>query len=360
MSAHVDSVSVVICAHDQAPRLALVLAGLANQTKLPHEVIVVDDHSTDGTAEVVRAAGASRNRFPIRYHRPSTKCGSPGARNEGAARARGDLLVFLDSDALPAPGLIEAHASWQEELGPSLTVGSLWQTTTTEYLRDPRTGERFPVEIPPAVSARLDADPSAHLVTLNDVLYRFALSIPARSRKGAYPHLGWMEEQAEAAGSFEGRRGGWLFFSPQNCSIRRRDFAALGGFDRTMPFCEGWDLALTALARGLPLARVGSARTYHLYHHRRFADFDQSLRRWRAMRMIAKKHDAPRVMLANLVFRFQGNDPWLPKEIGPLDFDHFERLWTAPGNSLGSLEQIFRGHPQIAELEAAYLRREAA
>src|SRR6516165_10451514 len=51
-------VSVVIPARDEEHSLPRVLAGLASQTAAPHEVIVVDDGSTDTTASVAAARGA--------------------------------------------------------------------------------------------------------------------------------------------------------------------------------------------------------------------------------------------------------------------------------------------------------------
>jgi len=65
------------------------------------EVIVVDDASDDGTADVARDAG-------VRLVQHERNRGAAAARNTGAAAAAGELLLFLDSDVVPAPGLVAA------------------------------------------------------------------------------------------------------------------------------------------------------------------------------------------------------------------------------------------------------------
>jgi len=68
------------------------------------EVTVVDDGSTDGTAAVARSAGARIISIPA----DETSGNPAAARNRGAARADGDLLVFLDADCTPLEGWLEA------------------------------------------------------------------------------------------------------------------------------------------------------------------------------------------------------------------------------------------------------------
>jgi glycosyltransferase involved in cell wall biosynthesis len=91
------TVSVVIPAHDAERTLGAVLAALAGQDAPPDEVIVVDDASTDATAEVATRAGVAvlRNEQPLF---------AGGARNRGWEAASGDVVCFLDSDAIPQAG----------------------------------------------------------------------------------------------------------------------------------------------------------------------------------------------------------------------------------------------------------------
>lgn len=92
-----QSVTVVIPAHDAERTLGSVLRALADQDPAPDEVIVVDDASTDETATVAEQHGAR----VLRNERPLY---AGGARNVGWDAARGDVVVFLDSDAVPTPG----------------------------------------------------------------------------------------------------------------------------------------------------------------------------------------------------------------------------------------------------------------
>ena len=91
------SLSVVIPAHNAGRTLGSVLAALAGQDSPPDEVIVVDDASADATGELAARSGAR----VLRNERPLF---AGGSRNRGWEEASGDLVVFLDSDAVPQPG----------------------------------------------------------------------------------------------------------------------------------------------------------------------------------------------------------------------------------------------------------------
>ncbi|HIC90427.1 MAG TPA: glycosyltransferase [Anaerolineae bacterium] len=97
----VGMISVIVPAYNAADTINACLNALAAQT-IPqdaYEVIVVDDGSTDDTAERARAAGARV--------RQQANQGPAAARNLGARHARGDLLLFTDADCAPAPDWIE-------------------------------------------------------------------------------------------------------------------------------------------------------------------------------------------------------------------------------------------------------------
>ena len=89
------SVSVVIPSLNDAHLLRDCLAALAIQTRAPDEIIVVDNGSTDDTAEVARAAGARVVHEPVR--------GVLRATAAGFDAATGDVIGRLDADSRPAP-----------------------------------------------------------------------------------------------------------------------------------------------------------------------------------------------------------------------------------------------------------------
>lgn len=90
-------VSVVIPAHNAASFLPTALASVLSQTLTPLEVIVVDDGSTDDTAEVARRAGP-----PVRCLQQNHG-GVSEARNRGIRESRGHWVAFLDADDVWQP-----------------------------------------------------------------------------------------------------------------------------------------------------------------------------------------------------------------------------------------------------------------
>ena len=93
--------SVVIPARNEEDNLSRLLPSLRDPFFAPHEILVVDDHSTDRTAEIARGHGAnviSGSDLPAGWY------GKPWACQQGADAATGDWLLFLDADLVVAPG----------------------------------------------------------------------------------------------------------------------------------------------------------------------------------------------------------------------------------------------------------------
>jgi dolichol-phosphate mannosyltransferase len=97
--------SVVIPARDEEGRIGACLAAL-HQT--PGEVIVVDDESADGTARLAESHGA---RVIPGRPLPDGWVGKQWALQQGVEAATGDVVVTLDADTRPAPGLVGALAA---------------------------------------------------------------------------------------------------------------------------------------------------------------------------------------------------------------------------------------------------------
>ncbi len=99
------SVSVIIPTYNHAHYVAAAVQSALDQTRVPEEIIVVDDGSTDDTADVLAQFDA-----PVRVVYQENQ-GRSAARNRGLDEARGDAIVFLDSDDLLATDSIERRVA---------------------------------------------------------------------------------------------------------------------------------------------------------------------------------------------------------------------------------------------------------
>lgn len=99
-------VSVVVPAYESEQFIEATLATVAAQTRLPREVIVVDDGSTDKTCEVVEKFSSRNATLKIRLLKESHR-GPGAARNSGILAAEGAWIAFLDSDDLWEPAKLE-------------------------------------------------------------------------------------------------------------------------------------------------------------------------------------------------------------------------------------------------------------
>jgi glycosyltransferase involved in cell wall biosynthesis len=97
--------SVVIITKDRLPLLRRVVRA-ASDDPATAEVVVVDDGSRDGTAGWLR--GLDGGGPPLRVLR-SEGVGPGAARQAGIERASGDVVVLLDDDVVPRPGLVSGH-----------------------------------------------------------------------------------------------------------------------------------------------------------------------------------------------------------------------------------------------------------
>jgi dolichol-phosphate mannosyltransferase len=109
-------VSVIVPARDEAARLGPCLRGVRADPGVD-EVLVVDDRSSDGTAEVARALGA---RVVAGRELPPGWVGKPWALQQGLEAARGAYVLCLDADTRPRPGLAAAMVDALERGGLDL------------------------------------------------------------------------------------------------------------------------------------------------------------------------------------------------------------------------------------------------
>ncbi len=191
-------VSVVIPVYNEAATLMRTVESLQDQTYRPLEILLVDDGSDDATPWVCREV---RERFPnVRVFRMVEREGKSPALNLGAREARGDVLVFVDSDT---------------------TFDRDAVARVVRRLRDPRVG---------CVAGNVRVrNPRDNLLTeLQNLEYGFAIAVGRRIRAAA----GTLPIVSGAFGAF-----------------RREAFEAVGGFDPG----PGNDSDLTAKFRKLGL-----------------------------------------------------------------------------------------------------------
>lgn len=103
--------SIVIPVYNKAPFVGETLQSLVDQTKLPDEIIIVDDRSSDNSLQKVREFFADRptvsKTVRIKIIELKENRGVGYARNRGFSETSGDLIMFLDADDLFAPDLIQ-------------------------------------------------------------------------------------------------------------------------------------------------------------------------------------------------------------------------------------------------------------
>lgn len=126
-----DLVSVIMPAYNAGRHVAESVRSVQAQTYAAWELIIVDDGSTDDTAEVVRSLVVADARVRS-VRRPNG--GQGAARNTGLGKASGRLIAFLDADDLWLPEKLAAQLAVLEEKGVDLvyTDGYIFSDEGTE------------------------------------------------------------------------------------------------------------------------------------------------------------------------------------------------------------------------------------
>ena len=197
-----------------------------------YELLICDSNSNDGTAEYLAAVSAEHSNV---RHLPGPYSGRAAARNAGIAAARGDVVLFNDSDILTSPNLLSRHLARHRQRAHIAVVGLEVQVkdlTDYAYKRD------HPAE-------------------------RGSLHPPART------HLSW------------------LYFLTGNASVRRADLLQAGSFDESFTGYGHEDLEL-----GYRLQKAGVTIEYEPeavnYHCQDVGHEDQKARcAWRGDRPCA-------------------------------------------------------------------------
>lgn len=128
-------ISVVVPTYNRLHELRVTIPALIAQDRRrgEFEVLVADSNSTDGTAEFL--AEVAREHPHVR-HLPGPYTGRAMARNAGIAQAKGEIVLFTDSDIIASPDLLSRHLTHHDRPGSRAVVGMEVQVDTYEdYLR---------------------------------------------------------------------------------------------------------------------------------------------------------------------------------------------------------------------------------
>lgn len=183
------SVSLIIPTFNRCSTLKRALESVLKQTRVPDEMIVVDDGSTDRTAEMMR------QEFPQVDYIIQENQGVSAARNLGIAKAQGDWLAFLDSDD-----------TWiEDKLKKQL--------------------------------AALKQAPNINVCHTEEIWVRKGVRVNAMNKHKKSG--GWIFKQCLPL----------CAMSPSSTLIHRTVFEVVGNFDESFPACEDYDLWLRITAQ---------------------------------------------------------------------------------------------------------------
>jgi glycosyltransferase involved in cell wall biosynthesis len=303
----VPACSVIIPTYDRAELLRRTLDSLVRQDlpRAEFEVLVVDDGSSDHTAEV---AGSYSDRLDLRYFfQPDEGWRVAQARNVGLAAAAGAVCVMVDSGVLLHSGCLRAHLSSHRQAdGPVAVVGYAYGFATE------------------------GAEAVEMIRTLDEGVHDPDAVIELLRRTGRWPDVRELF-YAKYADDFAGLPAPWIVYWTCNVSAPTDRLRAVGGFDEQIRSWGGEDLEL-AYRLHLDGVRFVLNRSASSIHYPHGSSLAVSMSGARAVhRYVAQKHGTPVMRL-------------LPMLGGALNFLTFNDVVTA------------RGLPDCRE----YLRQQAA
>ena len=149
MSQILPFVSVIIPVYNGEEFLRDAVHSIQQQSYQPIEIIIIDDGSTDGTADIAKSFGSE-----VRYVYQPNK-GLPGARNKGLSEASGDLIASLDADDIWTENKLNIQVALFSQ-DPSIEI-VLGRTQKMRLVSDRDEPMRFEPWSEPAVALSLGA-----------------------------------------------------------------------------------------------------------------------------------------------------------------------------------------------------------
>jgi len=126
-------ISVLIPARDEERNIEACLTSLQKQGYPNFEILVLDDNSSDNTANIAERIAAQDNRIQLIRGKPLPKgwAGKPFACHQLAGKARGSWLLFVDADTTHAPHMLRSVLTLALKLRSSLLSGFPRQLATS-------------------------------------------------------------------------------------------------------------------------------------------------------------------------------------------------------------------------------------
>lgn len=252
-------ISVIIPTYNRIANLKFCLAALEYQELKNFEVIVVDDGSTDGTAEWLRGTTYTPDHIPFKYLSAGPNQGfrAGRARNFGAANAdpNSSLFVFIDSDNLMPPDILQQYADIHTRHPDCIIVGLYHFLYRMDFNEDNlRNDPDFWFKLETMNYPRLPMPPDASLKGRKDPRYNDFPDTPEVEQYDNTP-VGL----SSALGCFSG-----------NIGYPKEVFWDIGGFWEELVGHGGEDaaLALAAVEKGHKFIRVKTLVGYHVWHER--------------------------------------------------------------------------------------------
>ncbi len=115
-----SEISVVVACRNETGNLPTLLEALRNQSLKSFQLILIDDHSTDSTFEIMKQA---EKEFGDILVLKSTNYGKKQALKLGIENAKNDLIVTTDADCAPTPRWLETIIQFQEQTKSDLIIG---------------------------------------------------------------------------------------------------------------------------------------------------------------------------------------------------------------------------------------------
>lgn len=127
------SVSLLVPARDEEQNISNCLAGLLNQNYSNFEILVLDDHSTDRTAEIVKTFSNKSDKITLLRSEPLPEGwnGKNWACHQLGERATGHYLIFTDADVRHHPNALQYTLGWMQEYQLGMFTAFPQQITET-------------------------------------------------------------------------------------------------------------------------------------------------------------------------------------------------------------------------------------